>query len=119
MPRRSGGEAGAGRAAAQVRCYLAWVHFRRLRRAAVRTQAIYWGELARREYEVLLLRHVASKILGATWRMVVARRAFARQRAAATTVNMAVRRWLLRIKWADEERRRLAEEVRDTRALDR
>jgi hypothetical protein len=43
----------------------------------------------------LLAQHAASTVLGKTWRMLRTRRRFLLERAAAVTVIMGVRRWLL------------------------
>jgi len=98
-----------------VRGYVARRRFRRLRNAVIRTQAIYWGERARREYEQLLRQHYASMRIAATWKMYRARRWFVRAVAAATTMEMAVRRWLVRCRCA----RRLSDRLKRQEAVQR
>jgi hypothetical protein len=81
------------------------------------TQAIYWGERARREYRVLLTQHHASRMLGKTWRMVRTRRQYLRERDAAITVIMGVRRWLLRARCNRRKKQALEALARDAKKV--
>ena len=82
-----------------------------------RAQAIYWGERARREYRVLLAQHHASRTVGKTWRMVRTRRQYLRERDAALTVIMGVRRWLLRARCNRRKQQALEAQALDAKKV--
>lgn len=66
---------------------------------------------------MLLVQHHASRTVGKTWRMVRTRRQYLRERDAALTVIMGVRRWLLRARCNRRKQQALQALARDAKKV--